>query len=80
MTWVKVADAPPVSVRAHKITYNREPHVQLTVGNQTAFLSEEDAKSLGVYLINETSNSPVKEERPPPVNEDNTTPEGAVRN
>lgn len=58
MTWAKIADGPPVQVQAYKITYNREPHVQLAVGNQVVFLSEEDAASLGGYLLGVTNNPP----------------------
>lgn len=66
MTWAKVAEGPPVFVQAYKVDHNGKPQVQLTVGNQTSFLSEEDAASLGGYLLGVTNNSPAD---PPPGDE-----------
>lgn len=80
MTWVRITDGPPVQVQAYKVNRpaelggERVPQVQLTLGTQTAFLSEEDAASLGGYLMGVTNNPPPQAPVPPLV----VSPEGGA--
>lgn len=64
MTWVRVTDGAPVRVQAHKVDYNGSPQIQLAINGEAAYLSEEDAASLGGYLLGTTNNEPAPEAAP----------------
>ena len=62
MTFSRQAGSWPVHVSAHMTTgMDGKPVLQIGVGNSMALLSEEDAASLGGYLLGVTNNDPIPE-------------------